>query len=154
MIQNFSNYFWHWGSLWFKSLPSRSAWLNSAPVGRWATAGQTGAGRLWRMKTTALYPSVGGGYMIWKKTDANLSRKSQMPWFSPIPRGALTQPSCWLSRFHRPNSRFGSSSGPQILVESEYLISLSCQNDYMRPQRKRARPSAIGTSTTEGFWRY
>lgn len=65
--------------------------------------------------------------MVWRKIDPNLSRKSQMPWFSPIPRRALTQPGeragCQLSWFHQPNTRFGSSSGPQIVVESEYLIS-------------------------------
>lgn len=57
----------------------------------------------------------------------------------------------WLSWFHQPNARLGSSLGPQVYVESEYLISPSCQNDFMRPQRRRARTSAMGIRTTEGF---
>lgn len=73
-------------------------------------------------------------------------------WLSPE-REREREHAVWLSWFHQPNARLGSSLGPQVYVESEYLISPSCQNDFMRPQRRRARTSAMGIRTTEGFWR-
>lgn len=45
----------------------------------------------------------------------------------------------------------GSSLGPQVYVESEYLISLSCQKPLYEAIRRRARPSAVGARATEGF---
>lgn len=45
----------------------------------------------------------------------------------------------------------GSSLGPQVYVESEYLISLSCQKPLYEAIRRRAKPSAMGTRTAEGF---
>lgn len=101
------------GSLWFKSVPSRSTWLNSTPVCGWTTAGQVGAGGLYGMNTTALYPPVGGGYMIWKEKKKiqicqmllfHLSQEEH--WLSPERKQTV-----WLSGFRQPNTRFGEFFG-------------------------------------------
>lgn len=144
------------GSLWFKSVPRRSTWLNSTPVCGRTTAGQVGAGGLYGMNTTALYPPVGGGYMIWKKKKRSKSVKC-FCFTYPKKNIDSAQKESRLSGylgFANLTLGLGSSLGPQVYVESEYLISLSCQKTTLfEAIRRRAKPSAMGTRTAEGFWK-
>lgn len=147
-------YFGIEGSLWFKSVPSRPTWLNSTPVCGRTTAGQVGAGGLYG---TQLLFTLLWEVATWFERKKKRSKSVKCFCFTCLKKNIdSAQKESRLSGylgFANLTLGLGSSLGPQVYVESEYLISLSCQKPLYEAIRRRAKPSAMGTRTAEGFWK-